>query len=99
MNVITRMTDVLLRKYGFYVPVSEIGVESHILYKEEIDEQLIAREVIDHLADPISTESANYTDTEGNYYLLIQVEIGNIEPYEVWLVNGEVVNKFTEGVE
>lgn len=94
MNTIIRISEVLFQKYGFYVPISEIGYESHTFYKEEIDEHLVPSSVIEHLEDPIQTECANFTDAEGNYYLVIQVEIGEPEPYEVWTLNGEVVENF-----
>ena len=94
MNTILRISEVLFQKYGYYVPISEIGYESHIFYREEIDERLVPPFVLEHLEDPISTESANYTDAEGNYFLVIQVETDQPEPYEVWLVNDEVVPNF-----
>ena len=50
---------------------------------------------INHLEDPVATESASYTDAEGKYYLVIQVETGAVDLYEVWLVNG-VVKCFLE---
>ena len=96
MNTIARISEVLFQKYGYYVPLAEIGYESHLFNKEEIDEELVPTSVIDHLEGSISTESASYTDAEGNYYLVIQVETGAIEPYEVWLVNGEVVPNFAK---
>lgn len=96
MNTIIRISEVLFQKYGYYVPLAEIGYESHLFYKEEIDEELVPTSVIDHLEGPISTESASYTDAEGNYYLVIQVETGAVEPYEVWLVNDVVVPNFVE---
>lgn len=99
MNTIHRISEVLFKKYGYYVPLKEIGYESYLFYREEIDEDLVPAAVIDHLVEPFQTESANYTDAEGNYYLVIQVETGYIEPYEVWLVNGEVDKDFLKGVE
>ena len=99
MNTINRMSDVLCEKYGYDVPLKEIGYESYLFYREEIDEDLVPASVIDHLVDPFQTESSNYTDTDGNYYVVIQVEVGNVEPYEVWLVNGVVDKEFLKGVE
>jgi len=96
MNTILRISEVLFQKYGYYVPISEIGYESHTFYKEEIDERLVPTFVLEHLENLIQTESANYTDAEGNYYLVIQVETDQPEPYEVWLVNDEVVPNFTD---
>ncbi|WP_342533889.1 hypothetical protein MHB40_03160 [Lysinibacillus sp. FSL K6-0057] len=96
MNTILRISEVLFQKYGYYVPISEIGYESHSFYKEEIDERLVPMFVLEHLENLIQTESANYTDAEGNYYLVIQVETDQPEPYEVWLVNDEVVPNFTD---
>ena len=51
---------------------------------------------VKHLKDPIQTECTEYTDAEGNYYLVIQVEIGEPEPYEVRTVNEEVVENFAD---
>lgn len=84
----------MFQKYGFYVPISEIGYESHTFYREEIDEQLVPPFVLEHLEEPFETESASYTDSEGNYYIVIQVDIAEVEPYEVWVVNDEVVENF-----
>ena len=39
--------------------------------------------IIEHLEDPILTESASYTDSAGDYYLVIQVETGAVDSYEV----------------
>lgn len=46
MNTIIRITEVLFQKYGYYVPLEEIGYESHLFYKEEIDEELVPTSVI-----------------------------------------------------
>lgn len=99
MNTIIRISEVLFQKYGYYLPLSEIGYESMVFYREEIDEELVPASVLEHLVEPFQTESASYTDAEGNYYLVIQVEVGEVEPYEVWMVNDEVVKDFLEGVE
>ncbi|WP_233190065.1 hypothetical protein [Sporosarcina sp. P35] len=67
--------------------------------RDEVDERLVPLHVIDHLADPILADSASYTDEKGNFYLVIIIETGLPEPYEVWLVNDEIVPDFTVGVE
>lgn len=96
MNTLLRISEVLFQKYVFYVPILEIGYESHTCFKEEVDEQLVPKSMLEDLDAPIQTEAANYTNAEGNYYLVIQVEIGEPEQYEVWTVNGEVVENFTD---
>lgn len=96
MNTIIRISEVLFQKYGYYVPISEIGYESHLFYREEIDEELVLASVLENLEEPIQTESANYTDATGDYYLVIQVETGEVEPYEVWMVNDEVRHDFLD---
>ena len=65
-------------------------------YKEEIDEQLVPPFVLEHLEDPIQTESANYTDAKGDYYLVIQVETGEVKPYEIWIINDEIQSNFCQ---
>lgn len=91
MKAIQRLTEVMMEKYGIYVPISEIGYETVLLYKEEIDEQLVPTDKIDHLEAPIETGSASYIDENGDEHLVILVETGSVEPYEVWLINGELV--------
>ena len=93
-----RLSQVLSKKLGYYVPISEIGYETIWFMKEEVDETLVPPHIIEHLAEPIIADSASYTDAEGNYYLVIIIETGNLEPYEVWLVNDEVVLDFLNGV-
>lgn len=88
-----------MKKYGIYVPLSEVGYETVYLYKEEIDEQFVPPSVIDHLEGLITTESASFIDKNGDDHLVILVETGAVEPYEVWLVNGEVIPNFLEGIE
>jgi len=92
MNAFKRLAEVMLKKYGISVPLSEVGMESVTLFKEEFDEDLVPAVVIDHLEGPIETESASYTDENGDEYLVILVETGSVDPYEVWLLNGEVIS-------
>ncbi|ATP39004.1 hypothetical protein CSE16_02630 [Solibacillus sp. R5-41] len=91
MNAFKRLAEVMLEKYDFYVPLSEVGYETVFLYKEEMDEQLVPARVVDHLEGPIETESASYIDENGDEHLVILVETGSVDPYEVWLLNGEVI--------
>ena len=96
MRAIQRLMEGMMDKYGIYVPLSEIGYESHLLYKEEIDEQLVPAVVLEYLAGPLETESASYTDHVGTEYLVILVEMDQPEPYEVWLVDDEVQRDFLQ---
>ena len=70
MKAIQKLMEGMMDKYGIYVPLSEIGYESHLLYKEEIDEQLVPAVVLEHLEGPLETESASYTDQDGTEYLV-----------------------------
>lgn len=94
-----RLSQVLTKKLGYYVPISEIGYETIWFMKDEVDEQLVPPHIIDHLAEPIISDSASYTDVDGNYYLVIIIETGLPEPFEMWLLNDEVVKNFTEGLD
>ena len=96
MKAIQRLIEVMMEKYGIYVPMSEIGYETVFLYKEEIDEQLVPAVIIDHLEGSIETESASYIDENGDKHLVISVETDSVDSYEVWLINGEVVQKFLD---
>lgn len=92
MNAFKRLAEVMLEKYGISVPPSEVGMESVILFKEEFDENLVPAGVVDHLEGPIETESASYIDDKGDEYLVILVETNSVDPYEVWLLNGELIS-------
>ncbi|SOC34819.1 hypothetical protein [Ureibacillus acetophenoni] len=99
MSTEHRLSEVLTNKLGYYVPVSEIGYETIWLMKDEVDTQLIPKYLLDNLGDPIVADSASYTDANGNYYLLISVETGLPIPYEVCLVNDEIVSDFLDGID
>lgn len=94
-----RLSQVLTKKLGIYVPVSEIHYETIWFMKEEVDEELVPAWILSPLADPIISDSASYTDAEGTCYLVLIIETGFPEPYEVWLVNDEVVPNFADEME
>lgn len=48
-----RLSQVLTKKLGFYVPISEIGYETIWFMKEEVDETLVSPHIIEHLVEPI----------------------------------------------
>ena len=58
MNTIIRLSEVLHAKYGYYVPTN----------KNEFDELIVPKEVVDHLEGTIQTETAAYTDEAGVEY-------------------------------
>lgn len=93
MKAEKRLSQILTKKLGIYVPISQIGYETICFMKDEVDETLIPPHIISHLSEPITADSASYTDEDGNYYLIIIIETGNQESYEVWLVNDEVIPK------
>ena len=99
MKVIQRLMEGMMDKYGIYVPLSEIGYESHLLYKEEIDGQLVPAVVLEHLEGPLETESATYTDHDGTEDMVMLVETDQSEPYEVWLIDDEVQRDFLQDSE
>ena len=92
MNAFKRLAEVMLEKYGISVPLSEVGMESVTLFKEEFDEKLVPEGVIDHLEGPVETESASYIDGKGDEHLVILVGTDAVDPYEVWFLNGEVIS-------
>lgn len=97
MKAIRRLTEVLEQKLGKKILLHEIGYETIWFMHDEIDEEIVPLNIISNLAEPVICESANYTDDEGNYYTLIIIETGNVNPYEAWLVNDKVIGNFTEG--
>ena len=52
MNTIIRISEVLFEKNGYYVPLEEIGYESHLFYREDIDENLVPTVVLEQLEEP-----------------------------------------------
>ncbi|MEK5489054.1 hypothetical protein [Lysinibacillus sp. FSL M8-0355] len=97
MNVIRRLTEVLEQKLVKKIMLHEIGYETMWFMHDEIDEEIVPLNILSILAEPVICESANYTDDEGNYYTLIIIETGNVNPYEAWLVNDKVIENFAEG--
>ncbi|ATP39002.1 hypothetical protein CSE16_02620 [Solibacillus sp. R5-41] len=71
MNAFKRLAEVMMEKYGIYVPLSEVGYETVFLYKEEMDEQLVPAGVVDYLEGPMETESASYIDENEDKHLMI----------------------------
>ena len=94
-----RLSQVLTKKLGYYVPIREIGYETLWFIKDEVDAALVPPNIIEHLAEPIIADSASYTDNDGNYYLVLIIETGYPEAYEVWLVNDKVVPDFLDDVD
>lgn len=99
MNSLTRFTEGMERLIGKAILLDELGYESLCFEKEEIDEKLIPKEVLAPLKEPIVPSSVDYTDEEGHYYLYLAVcrEDIKLEPYEVRLVNGEVIGNIFGG--
>lgn len=94
MKALIRLVEVLERKLRKKIQLHEIGYETISLMREEIDDEIIPNNIILSFAEPVVFDSANYTDDEGNYYTLISIETGNLEPYEVWMVNDKVIENF-----
>ena len=93
MEVFQRIIDGMNKLIGKAISIDEVGYESILFEKEEIDETLIPTSILAPLPEPIVTSSVDFTDTDGNYYLYLSVSRDEINkpPYEVWLVNGEVI--------
>lgn len=99
MRVEQRLAQVLMKKLGQYVSTAAIHDEAIWFLKHEVDERLVPSYIISHLADPIIADSASYSDENGSFYLLIIIETGEREPYEVWLVNDVVVPHFVRDID
>lgn len=100
MNVFQRFTDGIKVLTAEEITIDEIGYETLWFEKEEIDESLITLEILNPLEEPIVTTSVDYTDKEGDYYLFLVIdrEAINMNPYEVWLKNGEIIkNPLADG--
>lgn len=60
MNTIIRLSEVLEKKFNYYVPtIKELSYESVYFYKDEFDERIVPKEVVDHLESTIQTETAS----------------------------------------
>lgn len=93
MEALQYFIEGMNRLIGKTISIDEVGYESLLFEKEEIDETLIPTSILARLPEPIETSSVDYTDKEGNYYLYLSVSCDDIglPPYEVWLINGEVI--------
>lgn len=93
MESLQRFVEGINKLIGKTISLDEVGYESLHFEKEEIDETLIPAAILEPLPEPIVTSSVDYTDEKGNYYLYLTVsrEVINCSPYEVWLVNGEII--------
>ncbi|RUL54151.1 hypothetical protein [Lysinibacillus antri] len=98
MKAITTLIEVLSKKYDVHVSISDIGYETVWFEKDDVDEQLVPADVLEALADPIIADSANFTDDQGDYYVVIVIDTGQLEPYEIWMVNGKAIPDFVSGL-
>lgn len=94
MRAIQRLTEVLEQRLGKEISLHEVGYETLSYTHEEIDEELVPPYMIAFVEAPILCHSANYTDSDGNYYTLILVETGNETLYEVWMFNDKLIPNF-----
>lgn len=99
MGALIRLAEVLEQKLGKEIDLQDIGYETVCLMHDEIDTEMIPMRIISKLEEPVVCDCANYTDDEGNYYTLVSIEIEKAKPYEVWLIDDQVVPHFLEGVE
>lgn len=99
MSVLMRLVEVLEQKLQKEIKLHEIGYETISLMHDEIDTEMVPISIISKLEEPVVCNCANYTDDEGNYYTLVSIEIEKAKPYEVWLIDDQVVPHFLEGVE
>jgi len=101
MEELQRFIEGIDKLIGRTISIDQVGYESLLFEKEEIDERLIPTAILASLSEPIVTSSVDYTDEEGNYYLYLSVsrdEIG-LPTYEVWLLNGELIPNVFGGSE
>lgn len=96
MKTAVRLAEVLEKKLKKKIELYEIGYETMWFMHDELDEEIVPLSIILNLVEPIVCDSANYTDDVGNYYTLIVIETGNVNPHEVWLVNDKVIPNFIE---
>ncbi|RKQ12985.1 hypothetical protein [Ureibacillus endophyticus] len=77
MTAEQRLSQVLTKKLGYYVPISAIGYETMSFYKEEIDPTLVPPHIIGHLADPINADSVHLAIKKCNKWSLILRPLAN----------------------
>lgn len=93
LNIIQRFIDGILILTNEKVMMNDIGYETLLMEIDEIDDNIIPQNVTATLGNPIVTWSVNYTNTIGDYYLYIAIDRKeiNLESFEVWFRNGEII--------
>jgi len=98
MEELQRFIEGINKLIGRTISIDQVGYESLLFEKEEVDERLIPKAILAPLPEPIKTTSVDYTDAEGNYYLYLSVsrEENRLPPDKVWLLNGELIQDIFE---
>ena len=93
MEIIQRFIDGMLILTNEVVVIKDIGYETIWMDMDEIDDNIIPQKIVSSLGNPVITCSANYTDSNGEYYLYIAIDRKKIDlnPFEVWFKNGEII--------
>ena len=66
MEALQRFIEGMNRLIGKTISIDEVGNESILFEKEEIDKTLIHIAILASLPEPIVTTSVDFTDDEGN---------------------------------
>lgn len=81
----------ILKRWKKEVELHEIGYESILLERDEVDEDLIPLDEIQTLPNPLLAHSFIYVEDEGDEWICVLVtdESSQSKHYEAWFKNNE----------
>lgn len=84
----------MLNTFGISIVPEEVGYETVLIEHDEIDEDLISKEDLQLLPDPLLAYTFIYTDLTGDEWLLILVirEQDSAILYQAWLKNNQKID-------
>jgi len=79
----------MLRRWSKEITVNEVGYESILLERDEVDENLIPLDEIQTLPNPLLAHSFIYVEDEGDEWICVLVtdEFSQFKHYEAWFEN------------
>ncbi len=83
----------MLRRWRKEIVLNEVGFESILLERDEVNEDLIPLHEIQTLPNPLLAHSFIYVEDEGDEWICVVVtdESNRFNHYEAWLKNNEEI--------
>lgn len=93
LRIVESLKKGIYKMLGEELIKEEIELDYLMFEHNRIEGNNIPYDVLEVLADPISTTGIGYRDkNNGDYYQVCHLYYVGPEPYELWLKNGEVID-------